>query len=233
MAEVRERSRIKREKGIYGPDVEPLMRVPLPGGRRILSEDLQGPLAALAEALDEEVEYDPRSHKPVIGPVITYARRIVISLVRWWMGAILERQERINRLLAAAYDYEGQMAPRFGPRLGRLERDWKAWREREAAANLHSVYFQARFGGDEPVIRRQSEAFVDLYKGRSRVLDLGSGRGIFLQLLKEHGIGGYGLDLDPRMVAQCREKGLEAHEVDGLKQLRPGEARSIGGQYGR
>ena len=37
MAEVRERIRIKREKGIYGPDVDALMRVPLPGGRRIFS----------------------------------------------------------------------------------------------------------------------------------------------------------------------------------------------------
>src|SRR5207249_977950 len=141
MAEVRERIRIKREKGLYGPDVEALMRVPLPGGRRIFSDDLQDPLASLAEALDEEVEYDPRSRKPIVGPVITYARKVVISLVRWWMGAILERQERINRLLAAAYDYEGQMAPRFGARLERLEREWKEWREREVAANLHSVSF--------------------------------------------------------------------------------------------
>jgi SAM-dependent methyltransferase len=233
MAEVRERIRTKREKGIYGPDVDALMRVPLPGGRRIFSDDLQDPLASLAEVLDEEVEYDPRSRKPGVGPVITYARKVVISLVRWWMGAILERQERINRLLAAVYDYEGQMAPRFGSRLERLERELKDWREREVAANMHSVYFQARFGGDEPVIRRQSEQFVDLYKGRKRVLDLGSGRGIFLQLLKDKGIGGYGVDLDPRMVAQCREKGLEAHEVDALTHLRQVEASSVDGLYAR
>src|SRR4029077_16424909 len=160
MAEIRERIRIKREKGIYGPDVDALMRVPLPGGRRIFSDDLQDPLASLAEALDEEVEYDPRSRKPIVGPVITYARKVVISLVRWWMGAILERQERINRLLAAAYDYEGQMAPRFGTRLERLERDWKERREHEVAANLPSVSFQARLGGGGPGLRRQAGAVV-------------------------------------------------------------------------
>jgi SAM-dependent methyltransferase len=233
MFEVRERIREKREKGIYGPDVDALLRVPLPGGRRIFSDDLQDPLASLAEALDEEVEYDPRSRKPIVGPVITYARKVVISLVRWWLGAILERQERINRLLAAAYDYEGQMAPRFGMRLERLERDFKARREHETAANLHSVYFQARFGGDEPVIRRQSEAFVDLFEGCHRVLDLGCGRGIFLQLLKDRGIGGYGVDLDPRMVAQCREKGLEAHEIEALAHLQEVEAGSVDGLYAR
>jgi len=233
MADVRERIREKREKGIYGPDVEALLRVPLPGGRRIFADDLQDPLASLAEALDEEVEYDPRSRKAIVGPLITYARKVVIGLVKWWLGAILERQERINRLLAAAYDYEGQMAPRFGARLERLERGWAEWREREVAANLHSGYFQARFGGDEPVIRKQSEAFIDLFKGRQRVLDLGSGRGIFLQLLKDRGIGGYGVDLDPRMVEASREKGLEAHEVDALTHLRQIEAGSVDGLYAR
>src|SRR5256885_8949107 len=99
------------------------------------------------------------------------------------------------------------MAPRFGSRLERLEREWKERREHEVAANLHSVYFQARFGGDEPVIRRQSEAFVDLYKGRKRVLDLGCGRGIFLQLLRDKGIGGDGGALDPRMAPPCRGTG--------------------------
>ncbi len=233
MAEVRERIREKREKGIFGPDVDALLRVPLPGGRRIFADDLQDPLASLAEALDEEVEYDPRSRKPLVGSLITVARRAVIGLVRWWLGAILERQERINRLLAAAYDYEGQMAPRFGARLERLERDWKEWREHMVAANLHSVYFQARFGGDEPVIRRQSEAFLDLFAGRKRVLDLGSGRGVFLELLRDNGIGGYGVDLDPRMIAECREKGLEAHEVDALTHLRQVTPGGVDGLYAR
>jgi hypothetical protein len=50
MAEVRERIRTKRDGGIYAPDVEALMRVPLPGGRRIFSDDLQDPLGSLAEA---------------------------------------------------------------------------------------------------------------------------------------------------------------------------------------
>jgi len=233
MAQVRERIREKREKGIYGPDVEALLRVPLPGGRRIFADDLQDPLGSLAEALDAEVEYDPRSRKPLAGPLITFARRVTIGLVKWWMGAILERQERVNHLLAAAYDYEGQMAPRFGARLEKLERDLKEWREHLTASNLHSVYFQARFGGDESVIRRQSETFLDLFKGRKRVLDLGSGKGIFLQLLKENGIGAYGVDLDPRMVAQCKEKGLEAHEVDALTHLRQVEAGSVDGLYAR
>ena len=233
MAQVRERIREKREKGIYGPDVEALLRVPLPGGRRIFADDLQDPLGSLAEALDAEVEYDPRSRKPLAGPLITFARRVTIGLVKWWMGAILERQERVNHLLAAAYDYEGQMAPRFGARLEKLERDLKEWREHLTASNLHSVYFQARFGGDESVIRRQSEAFVDRFAGRRRVVDLGSGRGTFLELLRDRGIGGYGVDLDPAMTDEARSRGLEAHTGEALEHLRSLGDASLDGLYSR
>ena len=233
LAEVRERVRRKRERGIYGADVVALMRTELPGGRRLLSDDMKDPVGALAEALDDDVIYDPTSHKRIVGPFITLGRRILISLLRWWMAAITDRQERINRLLAATFDVEGQLAPRFGERLARLEREWQQRKEHEVAANMHSVYFQARFGGDEPVIREQSEAFIDLFAGRQRVLDLGCGRGIFLELLKDKGIGGYGIDLDPKMVSQARERGFEAFEQDALAHIESLPAKSIDGVYAR
>ncbi|HKW77514.1 MAG TPA: class I SAM-dependent methyltransferase [Candidatus Limnocylindria bacterium] len=228
LTEVRERVRRKRDEGVYGADVDVLLRTPLPGGR-VLADDMVDPVGALAQILDEDVAYDPTSHKPVVGPLVTMARRILIGLLRWWLEALLGRQERINRLLAAAIDVEGRLAPRFGERLARLEQ----WRDREVAADLHSVYFQARFGGDEPVIRRQSEAFVDLFKSKRRVLDLGCGRGIFLDLLRERMIGGYGVDMDPRMIAQCRERGLDAFEADGLAHLQSLPDASIDGVYAR
>ena len=229
LAEVRERVRRKRERGIYGSDVEALLRTELPGGRRLFSDDMRDPVGALAEALDDEVLYDPTSRKRFVGPFITLARRVLISLLRWWMAAVLDRQDRINRLLAAAYDVEGRLAPQFGERLSRLER----WREHEVAANLHSVYFQGRFGGDEPVIRQQSEQFLELFRGKRKVLDLGCGRGIFLTLLKERGVGGYGVDLDAKMVAQARERGLDAFEQDALAHLESLPAKSIDGVYAR
>jgi SAM-dependent methyltransferase len=233
LAEVRERVRRKRERGVYGAEVEALLRSDLPGGRRLLSDDMKDPVGALAEALDDDIFYDPTSHKPLVGPLITFARRAVIGLVRWWIAAIVDRQERVNRLLAATYDVEGRLAPRFGERLARLEREWQEWREHATAANLHSVYFQARFGGDEKVIREQSEQFAGLFMGKQRVLDLGCGRGVFLTLLRDRGIGGYGVDLDPKMVAQARERGLDAFEADAMAHLETLPAKSIDGVYAR
>jgi SAM-dependent methyltransferase len=234
LAEVRERIRRKRDAGVYGPEVDAALRLPLPGGRPLFVEELGDPIPALREALDEPVEYDPRSRKPLIGPFITLGRTVVMGLVRWWFAAVAERQERIDRLaFRAIVDLRERPNPGFDERLRRLERDWARFRRDLVAADLHSVYFQARFGGDEPVIRAQSMRFLDLYRGRQRVLDLGSGRGTFLELMKEHGVGAYGVDLDERMIATARSRGLEVEEADAVAHLREVADGSLDGLYAR
>ncbi len=234
LAEVRERVRRKRESGAYGPELDAALRLPLPGGRPLFTEELANPIAALGEALGEEVVYDPRSRRRYVGPLITSARRTAIGLVRWWLAAITERQERINQLVARAIaDLRDRPTPGLDARLQRIERELQKWREDYFASNLHSVYFQARFGGDEPVVRRQSEQFIALFKGGTRVLDIGSGRGTFLELAREHGIGAYGIDLDPRMVDEATRRGLEVTNADALEHLRGLPDRSIDGIYAR
>lgn len=234
LGEVRERIRRKRESGVYGPEVDAALRLPLPGGRPLFVEELGEPLPALRSAIDERVEYDPRSRKPLVGPFITLARRFVMGLLRWWLAAVAERQERMERLVfRALLDLRERPNPGFDERLRRLETEWSRYRRDLVAADLHSVYFQARFGGDEPVIRAQSERFLDVFRGRGRVLDLGSGRGTFLQLMRDHGIGAYGVDVDERMVAHSRSRGLDAYTGDALAHLRQLEDASIDGLYAR
>jgi SAM-dependent methyltransferase len=234
LAEVRDRIRRKRDSGVYGPEVEAALRLPLPGGRPLFVEELGDPIPALREALEEPVAYDPRSRKPLVGPLITLGRRVVMGLIRWWVTAGAERQDRVDRLAyRALVDLRERPNPGFDERLRRLERDWARFRRDLVAADLHSVYFQAYFGGEESVIRAQSERFVDLFRGRHRVLDLGSGRGTFLELMRDQGIGAYGIDLDERMVNEARTRGLEVEEGDALAHLRELAERSIDGLYAR
>src|SRR5258708_2844712 len=184
-AEIRERVQRKRANGAYSDDVRAALELPLPGGRALFSEELGDPLPALQDTLAEEVAYDARSHRRFVGGAITFGRRVAIGLVRWWIAAITDRQERINQLLArAVIDLRDAPSPQFDERLSRLEREWRRRNDDQGAASLESRFFAARFSGDERVIRRQSEAFVDLFRGRTRVPDLGSARGPFLRLLR-------------------------------------------------
>ena len=233
-AEIRERVRRKRANGAYSDDVRAALETPLPGGRALFTDDLGDPLPALQDTLAEEAAYDATSHRRFVGGAITLGRRVVIGLTRWWIAAITDRQERINQLLArAAIEAREAPSPQFDERLSRLEREWRRWRDDEVAASLESEFFAARFSGDEPVIRRQSEAFVDRFAGRTRVLDLGSGRGTFLELLRDRGIGGYGIDLDPKMTEHVRARGLEAHTAEALEHLRSLGDASLDGLYAR
>jgi len=51
-------------------------------------------------------------------------------------------------------------------------------------------------------------------------LDLGCGRGEWLELLTEHGFDARGVDLDEGMLAACRERGLQVQTQDALGSLR-------------
>jgi O-antigen chain-terminating methyltransferase len=46
------------------------------------------------------------------------------------------------------------------------------------------------------------------------VLDVGCGRGEFLQLMKEAGVKARGIDADAESIAFCRSQGFEAEEAD-------------------
>src|SRR5258708_27929380 len=105
----------------------------------------------------------------------------------------------------AVIDLADAPSPQLDERLARLGREWRRRNDDEVAASLESKFFAARFSGDETVIRRQSESFVDLFRGRTRVLDLGSGRGTFLELLRDTGIGGYRAGAHPQRTQHLPE----------------------------
>ena len=72
---------------------------------------------------------------------------------------------------------------------------------------------------------------MPLFEGASDVLDVGCGRGEFLELLKEKGISARGVDLNEEMAAVCRERGLEATAGDALTYLLAQPDGSLGGLF--
>ena len=103
----------------------------------------------------------------------------------------------------------------------------------QAAASTVEAYkyvgFEERFPGSQDEIRRRMRDYLPLFAGARDVLDIGCGRGEFLDLLREHGVEARGLDLNREMVALCRERGLEVEEGDALGYLRSLPDGSLGG----
>ncbi len=93
------------------------------------------------------------------------------------------------------------------------------------------VGFEDRFRGSQDDIRKRLEAYLPLFEGASDVLDVGCGRGEFLELLASRGVSARGLDLNHEMVAVCRSRGLDAIEGDALSYLRTVPDGSLGGLF--
>jgi O-antigen chain-terminating methyltransferase len=74
--------------------------------------------------------------------------------------------------------------------------------------------------GEEKAIRDKQSAYLEFLRGcPGPVLDAGCGRGEFLEILRDAGIGAYGIDLDQSMVAHCQAKGLRAEKAELLAHL--------------
>jgi SAM-dependent methyltransferase len=91
--------------------------------------------------------------------------------------------------------------------------------------------FEDIFRGTEADVRAQQAMYLDVFAGCEWVLDLGCGRGEFLDALRERGIGARGVDLDETMVARCREKGHEVDLADAASALRALDDDSVPGVF--
>jgi SAM-dependent methyltransferase len=101
-----------------------------------------------------------------------------------------------------------------------------------AALDSHTyVGFEDQFRGSQEDIRGRVAEYLPVFEGTSDVLDVGCGRGEFLSLLRDHGIGARGIDVNGAMVDVCREQGLEAEEADALSYLRSQPDGSLGGLF--
>lgn len=91
------------------------------------------------------------------------------------------------------------------------------------------VGFEDRFRGSEAEIRARLADYVPYFAGAADVLDIGCGRGEFLDLLRQRGISARGLDVNPEMVEVCRSRGLQAVHGDALSYLHGLSDESLGG----
>jgi len=98
--------------------------------------------------------------------------------------------------------------------------------------------FENRFRGPRKDIKKRVRFYLPfLRKARAgtkarSVLDVGCGRGEWLELLREGKLEAIGIDLNEAMVAQCKERGLKVVQGDAIEFLRNLPDRSQGAVTG-
>lgn len=95
--------------------------------------------------------------------------------------------------------------------------------------------FEDRHRGPRDLIKSRLRAYLPFVEplraiyAPVAVVDLGCGRGEWLELMREAGIDARGVDLDDAMLADCRQHGLAAEQGDALVYLRalPDESMAV------
>jgi SAM-dependent methyltransferase len=195
------------------------------------------------------------------GLVLTPIKSILRKSMRWYVEPLAADQRRFNAAALKLLDIvsqraderyavlTGELQPRIelvvevDERLTRLER-----RERPRAAPVavgsapaptpagqlvlpDYFAFESRMRGSTEIVRDRQRPYVDDFRDAGPVLDIGCGRGEFLGLLREAGVGASGVDIDPDMVAYCRGEGLEVEQGGAIEHLEGLEDGVLGGIF--
>ena len=98
--------------------------------------------------------------------------------------------------------------------------------------------FEDRFRGTESLISKRLEEYLPYFTNsrvnfnETPVLDIGSGRGEFLQLLKTNKISAIGLDINHSMVEKSKKKSLKVVQSEALSYLQATSSQSYGAVTG-
>jgi SAM-dependent methyltransferase len=248
MEEVKERVAHKRARGIYGGEDEDL----LGDGPGILDLQFEAPIDRLrASALIAGRRETLFSHRRFIGPAMTFVRRaavkaispILVDIVAQlnafhlelvsYLREIEEHRSRLDRVeeLSRGVAARLNVAP-LHPELITMDsagRPAIGFQDGQDPAGV-DLYrrFEDVFHESEDFVREKQRPHLALLGGRSPVLDVGCGRGEFLDLLAEAGTPARGIDSDLGMIKRCQAKGHDVELAEATEYLEAQPDDSLG-----
>lgn len=187
------------------------------------------------------------------GGLKTFVKRLVRKTTGWYTRPAFDEQRQFNASVTRALN-ELVIILQSNSRVAELENRLYslAGESREQSQNIDRI--KDKLGLQSPEMERLAEGlyvqFEDAFRGSDEFvrgmleeyrpyieeaaiqdewLDIGCGRGEWLQLMKEWGISARGVDMNADMVAVCRKRGLPAEHADAITALGRLKEASLGG----
>jgi len=213
------------------------------GGGMILNASLSG----LAEAMDKR--WESQSVRDQRADATAAALASGHDELRTMLGVVqqasLSLKREIERILSVQGVQERPRPERGAESPRESERGWgpaSADRSGQNAGIATSapfgaldsykyVGFEDEFRGSREAIRARLESYLPFFSGSSDVLDVGCGRGEFLEILAAAGVRARGIDLNHEMAELCRARGLDVIEADAVGFLSTLPDASLGGVF--
>jgi len=216
-----------------------------------LHDELQGVLTELGKVGFSRARIDPSSRIPGGRLVHRFMTRALSRQINGVLTQVEQQTVLVTRAVAVLGEIAATMGDEFDTRVlqqlddlqvrmaeqardvNGLEAKVSETRERIPGCAVDAWYgedhFTAFFRGSSDDLRSR---YIDLAKefiGCDPVVDLGFGRGEFMELLTELGVEVRGVEPDPQLVTSARGRGLDVEQGLAVEYLRSLEPASLGG----
>ena len=188
----------------------------------IAEEDIEANLSYINHNYNIQNLDNVQSKKIFIGPVVNKLRERIKIEVGYLMNPIINKQTIFNSHITRLFNG--------------LTRSLKNTEERISDLiypnlNLNYKAFEDQFRGSSEEMKNRNQQFLRFFHECKEVLDIGCGRGDFIQQLHAYGTGAYGIDIDEDKVRECKKKNLNVLKTDALTHLQSLKDDSLDGIY--
>ena len=158
----------------------------------------------------------------------------VFNSLHWKIGTLEAEYANVRALITGFLSLEDSLT-RLSERIDAAGAGPEEREQVEAARERLSTFrysdFEARFRGDRESVREQLAGYVKVFPAGQPVLDLGCGRGEFVEMLRDAGFAAQGVDLSRTMLEEAQQRGLPCRRADILEELARRPQASLGGIF--
>jgi 2-polyprenyl-3-methyl-5-hydroxy-6-metoxy-1,4-benzoquinol methylase len=159
-----------------------------------------------------------RFNKPIV-----FVKKVIRKMIRWYVDGIVTQQVNFNGnvtrylneeyyLLQYLYNQNNELKEKISELESKLE-------EQNHSHDDFYLDFENKFRGDTEQITKRQTFYLPHFIGRKKVIDIGCGRGEFLQLMQDNKISAIGVDTNVKMIELCKSKNLNVINDEGIHYL--------------
>ena len=223
--------RLMCREGVVG--VEPVPRQSLPDSRFLELKRINAFNHHQFFLFGKEI---PVYRQGPFGKLELFVKRVIRKLLGWYSRPQVEFNEAVTRGISECFRHFTSVAAEVSAlrrEIGRSafhHENPLLFNTSSDADNLNRQ-FDEKYRPSAAEIQARQRPYVSSFKGCSPVLDIGSGRGEFLGLLRELGVVGYGVEGNPELAAEGVGKGLKILREDPATHLHGLPLQSLGGVH--
>jgi O-antigen chain-terminating methyltransferase len=188
------------------------------------------------------------SHRKILGPALIKGRELVHGEIKRYADPVFWKQKEFNSGTVRILNHFSKEVPEIKEQLTQqkinltslskevpeikeqltqqkinltsLSKEVPEIKEQlDESLDINYYKFENKFRGSETDIKNRQRIYIRYFQSKKNVLDIGCGRGEFLELLKENVVKAKGIDINKKMVEHCKKKGLYVIFFDALDYL--------------